>query len=466
MEKEQGVRMATDLETGTTGQSLLDYVGKTPLVRLLRLGEGLPAQVWAKVEGNNPGGSIKDRVGIAMIDEAERTGRLGPGGTIIEATAGNTGVGLAMAAAIKGYRCIFVLPDKMSDEKIRLLKAYGAEIVITPTGVPPDSPESYNGVADRLAREVPGAWRPNQFGNLANPEIHYRTTGPEIWEQTKGRITAFVAGVGTGGTISGVGRYLKEQNPEVRIIGADPEGSVLSGDSPRPWKVEGIGEDFVPKTLNGQMVDEWVRVGDAESFHTARALARREGILAGGSSGTAVAAALRYARRLGPDDLIVALCPDTGRNYMSKFFDDRWLAEQHLGWDVPPPHTVADLLRTRGLRALVSVRPEDTVAMAVELLQSVGISQLPVLRDGQAVGSIQEITLARALHDGGDPSKVTLGEIMARPLPQVDVSVHLDEAYRLLLAGNTGVLAVSDGIVLDIITRIDLVQYWNKSPGR
>nr|WP_254053558.1 cystathionine beta-synthase [Singulisphaera sp. GP187] len=458
--------MATDREAGASQRSLLDYVGKTPLVRLLRLGEGLPAQVWAKVEGNNPGGSIKDRVGIAMIDEAERAGRLGPGGTIIEATAGNTGVGLAMAAAIKGYRCIFVLPDKMSDEKVRLLKAYGAEIVITPTGVPPDSPESYNGVADRLAREVPGAWRPNQFGNLANPEIHYRTTGPEIWEQTEGRITAFVAGVGTGGTISGVGRYLKEQNPEIRIIGADPEGSVLSGDSPHPWKVEGIGEDFVPKTLNGQMVDEWVRVGDAESFHTARTLARREGILAGGSSGTAVAAALRFARRLGPNDLIVALCPDTGRNYMSKFFDDRWLAEQQLGWDVPPPHTVADLLRTRGLRALVSVRPEDTVALAVELLQSVGISQLPVLRDGQPVGSIQEITLARALHDGGDPSQVTLGAIMARPLPQLDVSVHLDEAYRLLLAGNTGVLAVSDGIVLDIITRIDLVQYWNKAPGR
>jgi cystathionine beta-synthase len=458
--------MPTEVATGTSRESLLDYIGGTPLVRLRRLGEGLPAQVWAKVESQNPGGSIKDRVGLAMIDEAERLGRLGSGGTIIEATAGNTGVGLAMAAAVKGYRCIFVLPDKMSDEKVRLLRAYGAEIVITPTAVAPDSPESYNGVADRLAREIPGAWRPNQFTNLANPEVHYRTTGPEIWEQTEGRITAFVAGVGTGGTISGVGRYLKEQNEAIRVIGADPEGSVLSGDAPHPWKVEGIGEDFMPKTLNGQVVDEWVRVGDAESFHTARALARREGILAGGSSGTAVAAALRYARRLGPDDLIVAICPDTGRNYLSKFFDDRWLAEQHLGWDVAPPHTVADLLRTRGARPLVAARPEDTVAMAVELLQSVGISQLPVLRDGQAVGSIQEITLARALHDGGDPSKVTLGEIMARPLPQLDVSVHLDEAYRLLLAGNTGVLAVSDGIVLDIITRIDLVQYWNKAPGR
>jgi cystathionine beta-synthase len=443
--------------------SLLDQIGKTPLVRLQRLAEGLPARVWVKVESLNPGGSIKDRVGLAMVEEAERQGWLGPGGTIIEATAGNTGVGLAMAAAVKGYRCIFVLPDKMSGEKIRLLSAYGAEIVITPTAVMPDSPESYNGVADRLVREIPGAWRPNQFANLVNPEIHYRTTGPEIWDQTEGRITAFVAGVGTGGTISGVGRYLKEQNPAIKVIGADPEGSVLSGDSPRPWKVEGIGEDFVPRTLNGHVIDEWIRIGDAESFHTARALARREGILVGGSSGTAVAAALRYARRLGPDDLVVALCPDTGRNYLSRFFDDRWLAENQLGWDAPPPQTIGDLLRTRRPRPLVTVEPGSTVASAVDLLQSAGISQLPVLRSGQSVGSIQEVTLARVLHDSRDPNLLTVGEIMARPLPQLDIDVHLDEAYRLLLAGNTGVLAMADGTVRDIITRIDLIQYWNQS---
>ena len=278
--------------------SVLGAIGRTPLIPLRRIAGDVPATILVKLESVNPGGSIKDRVGVAMVEEAERSGRLLPGGTIIEATAGNTGVGLALVAAVKGYRCVFVLPDKMSGEKIRLLKAYGAEIVITPTSVPPDSPESYNGVADRLAREIPGAWRPNQFANLANPEIHYRTTGPEIWEQTGGRVTAFVAGVGTGGTISGVGRYLKERNPAVRVVGADPEGSVLSGDSPKPWKVEGIGEDFVPKTLNGQVVDDWVRVGDAESFHVARDLARREGLLVGGSSGTAVAAALRYARRL------------------------------------------------------------------------------------------------------------------------------------------------------------------------
>src|SRR3989440_2637917 len=310
--------------------TILQSIGRTPLVRLRHVSEGLSVPVYVKNEAMNPGGSVKDRVAQSMISDAERRGWLQPGGTIIEATAGNTGVGLAMVAAVKGYRCIFVLPDKMSGEKVRLLRAYGAEVVITPTNVAPDSPESYNGVADRLAREIPGAWRPNQFTNLANPEIHYRTTGREIWEQTEGRVTVFVAGVGTGGTLSGVARYLKEQNPDVKIVGADPEGSVLSGGTPRPWKVEGIGEDFVPKTFNSQLVDDWVRVSDAESFHTARELARREGILAGGSSGTSVAAALRYARRLTRDDVVVALVADTGRNYLSKFYDDAWLASNKL----------------------------------------------------------------------------------------------------------------------------------------
>ena len=447
-------------------EDVLGAIGRTPMVPLRRLAEGLAAKVFVKLESANPGGSIKDRVGVAMVAEAEARGWLKPGGTIVEATAGNTGVGLALAAAVKGYRCVFVLPDKMSTEKVQLLRAYGAEIVITPTSVPPDSPESYNGVADRLAREIPGAWRPNQFANLANPEIHYRTTGPEIWEQTDGRITAFVAGVGTGGTISGVGRYLKERNPEVRVVGADPEGSVLSGDSPRPWKVEGIGEDFVPKTFNGQMVDDWVRVGDAASFHTARLLARREGLLVGGSSGTAVAAALLYARRLGPDDVIVALCPDTGRNYLSKIFDDTWLADNGLLLAPPPAQTVGDLIRARGPRPFLTVGPATSVAEAVELLQTTGISQLPVLDGGRSVGSIQEVTIARLLHDKSDPTSVKVGDVMARPLPRVDVAVNLDEAYRLLMAGNSGVLAFSGETVLDIVTRIDLIQYWNhRKPG-
>src|SRR5262245_38063732 len=342
-------------------ESILQSIGRTPLVKLRRLAEGLQATVAIKVESGNPGGSVKDRVAVAMIADAERRGLLRTGGTIIEATAGNTGVGLAMVAAVKGYRCIFVLPDKMSRDKISLLRAYGAEVVITPTNVAPDSPESYAGVADRLAREIPGAWRPNQFTNQANPDVHYRTTGPEIWQQTDGRVTVFVAGVGTGGTITGVGRYLKEQNPNVLVVGADPEGSILSGGSPSSWKVEGIGEDFVPKTFNSQLVDEWVRVGDAEAFHYANMLARQEGLLLGGSTGTIVAAALRYARRLGPDDLVVAVGCDTGRNYLSKVFDEDWLKENKLLYHDTPSHTVDDLLTQRGNRAIVSVSPEDNV---------------------------------------------------------------------------------------------------------
>ncbi len=460
----QGGRTDEWLPHGVTS-SILGAIGRTPLILLRRVAQDVPARILVKLEAQNPGGSVKDRVGVAMVDEAERRGLLRPGGTIIEATAGNTGVGLALAAAVKGYRCIFVLPDKMSAEKISLLKAYGAEIVQTPTSVPPDSQESYNGVADRLAREVPGAWRPNQFANLANPDVHYHTTGPEIWEQTGGRITAFVAGAGTGGTISGVGRYLKERDSEIRVIGADPEGSVLSGDSPKPWKVEGIGEDFMPKTLNGQVVDEWIRIGDAESFRTARELARREGLLVGGSSGTAVAAALRFARRLSANDLVVVLCADTGRNYLSKFYDDDWMAENHLEGAGPVVETVGDLLNRRGPRALVTIGPEATAAEAVERMQSRGISQLPVLRDGQPVGSIQEVTLARLLHDRSDLTAVSIGDVMVRPLPQIDVDVHLDEAYRLLLAGNSGVLATSGGAVVDIVTRIDLIEYWNRRRG-
>ena len=446
--------------------SILDAVGRTPMVLLSRLTVGLQAKVAVKVEMMNPGGSVKDRVALAMIAEAETRGLLRPGGTIIEATAGNTGVGLAMVAAVRGYRCIFVLPDKMSSEKIALLKAYGAEVVITPTSVPPDSPESYNGVADRLTREIPGAWRPNQFENLANPEIHYRTTGPEIWEDTKGKITAFVAGVGTGGTISGVGRYLKERNPNIKVVGADPEGSVLSGGSPKPWKVEGIGEDFVPKTFTSQYVDDWERVSDAESFHVARELARREGMLLGGSTGTNVAAALRYARRLGPGHLVVALGCDTGRNYLSKFFDDKWLKENQLSFSEPPAHSVGDLIRKRGERKLVTVTPDTTIEQAIELMEATGISQLPVIDGGRPVGSVQEVTLARVLHDGKDPSQVAVGGVMARPLPVVDIHTHLDEPYRLLLAGYTGVLATQDGIVTDIVTRIDLIHYWDKNRTR
>ncbi|MFO0935502.1 MAG: cystathionine beta-synthase [Gemmataceae bacterium] len=445
--------------------TILHAIGRTPLVHLRRLGFGLPPKICAKVEALNPGGSTKDRVAVAMIADAEKTGRLKPGGTIIEATAGNTGVGLAMVAAVKGYRCIFVLPDKMSNEKISLLKAYGAEVVITPTAVPPDSPESYNGVADRLAREIPGAWRPNQFTNLSNPEIHYRTTGPEIWEQTDGKITCFVGGVGTGGTLSGVGKYLKERTPEIKVVGADPEGSVLSGGTPGSWKVEGIGEDFVPKTFNANVVDDWVRVSDAESFHIARECAKKEGILVGGSCGTALAAALRYSQRLTADDLVVVLCPDTGRNYMSKMYDDNWLAQFNLQWTPSTIQTVSDLLTKKGTKPLITIESSANAAKAIEILQQSGISQLPVIDNGVPVGSVQEVTLARILHDHRDPSNVRISEIMGKPLPALDVRTNLDEAYRLLLAGNTGVLATNAGQIVGIVTRIDLIEYWNK-PNR
>lgn len=322
-------------------------------------------------------------------------------------------------------------------------------------------------MADRLAREIPGAWRPNQFTNLSNPEIHYRTTGPEIWEQTEGRITALVGGVGTGGTLSGVSKYLKERNPDIKIIGADPEGSVLSGGAPHGWKVEGIGEDFVPKTFNSQLVDDWVRVSDAESFHMAREVARREGILVGGSCGTAIAAGLRYARRLTADDFMVIICPDTGRNYMSKCFDDNWLAANKLQWETHTPHTVGDLIKKRGDRHLITITPQASAADAIEIFQKAGISQLPVLEGGKPVGSVQEVTIARLLHDHRNPEEVPVGEIMGKPLPQLELITHLDEAYRLLLSGNTGILALQDGHVVGIVTRIDLIDYWTpkRSPA-
>ncbi len=308
-------------------KSVEGLIGGTPLVRLNRVTAGLKPTILAKLETMNPGGSVKDRIGLAMIEEAEKTGQLKPDSTIVEATAGNTGVGLAISAAAKDYRCIFVLPDKMSRDKIDLLKAYGAEVVVTRSDVPPDSPESYNGVADRLAGEIPGSFRPNQFANQANPAAHYQSTGPEIWTDTEGMVDVLVAGIGTGGTISGTGHFLKEKKPSLKVVGADPAGSILSGDSPKPYKVEGIGEDFFPETYDHELVDEMIRITDQESFTMARRLTREEGLLSGGSAGTAVAAALKYAERIDKDKLIVVILPDTGRNYISGFHSDQWMEE-------------------------------------------------------------------------------------------------------------------------------------------
>ncbi len=445
--------------------NILEAVGWTPMVRLHRSVEGLAPTILAKVEAMNPGGSTKDRIAVRMVEEAEASGVLKPGGTIIEATAGNTGLGLAMVAAVKGYRCICVMPDKMSADKMRLLRAYGAEVVVTPTNVPPDSPEAYNGVADRLAREIPGAWRPNQFHNMANPEAHYTTTGREIWEQTEGKVTVFIAGAGTGGSLSGVGKFLKEMNPAIRVIGADIEGSVLSGDSPKPWKVEGIGEDWVPKTLNAHVIDEWVRISDAESFTTARRVARLEGLLFGGSCGTALAAAFKYARRCTADDVIVILTVDTGRNYLSKMYDDKWMAENGYLEQAPDRVTIGDVLAALNREgSLHYFSPDDTLKKVIEALHEYSISQIPVVENGKMVGSLEEITIMRALHQGNDPAKVKLREIMARPLLSLDHAVLLEEAYRVLLAGHPGVIVTREGRLAGILTRTDIMSYYQITP--
>src|SRR5881296_3488729 len=335
--------------------TVLELVGRTPIVRLDSIARNVAPQLLAKLEYLNPGGSLKDRIGIAMIEAAERDGLLKPGGTIVEPTSGNTGVGLAMAAALKGYRCIFVMPDKMSQEKIALLRAYGAEVVITPTAVEPDSPESYYSVSDRLAEEIPGGFKPDQYSNMSNPEAHYLQTGPEIWEQTGGEIDAIVISVGTGGTISGVGRYFKEHRPEVLIVGADPEGSVYTAQEERdvhPYLVEGIGKDTWPKTMDPAVVDEWVRVSDRDSFLTARRLAREEGLLVGGSGGTTVWAALELANRFGPEATILSMVPDSGRSYMSKFYDDNWMLEHGFVERHAPLPTVDELLRSKRLEEI------------------------------------------------------------------------------------------------------------------
>ena len=443
--------------------SILRAVGKMPLVRLSRVTDGLPVTLLAKVEYLNPGGSVKDRVGLAMVEDAERRGLLKPGGTIIEATAGNTGVGLALVAAVRGYRCIFVLPDKMSEDKISLLQAYGAEVVITQTSMAPDSPESYNGVADRLARDIPGSYRPNQFANPINPEAHYRTTGPEIWEDTEGQVDVFVAGMGTGGTISGVGRFLKERNPAVTIVGADPAGSVLSGDAPKPYQVEGIGEDFVPATFNRQVIDEMVRVSDAESFQMARRLAREEGVLVGGSAGTAAAAAVQYSRRLPPGKVVVVLLPDNGRNYLSKIFSDRWMEENGYLGQAQKKVTVALMLRAKQtMPGLISTEAASKAIEAVSLMERYDISQLPVTDGGRLVGSISELAFVKLLHDGVDLSEKKVSEVMGKALPQVDESSDISEPYRLLLAGHPGVVVTREGTVTGFLSRIDLVEYWTR----
>ncbi|MBI6547101.1 MAG: cystathionine beta-synthase [Cyanobacteria bacterium NC_groundwater_1444_Ag_S-0.65um_54_12] len=438
--------------------SLLQIIGNTPLVRLDKVTRGLKATVLAKLELFNPGGSMKDRAALHMLEDAEQHGLLKPAGIVVEPTSGNTGVGLAMACAIKGYRCIFVMPDKMSQEKRELLRAYGAEVVITPTAVPPDHPESYYSVAERLAREIPGAYQPNQFQNLKNPEAHYLTTGPEIWRQTAGKIHTFVAGMGTGGTICGVARYLKEQNPQVRVVGADPEGSIYSGDTPRPYKVEGIGEDFIPGTMDLRLIDHMERVSDKEAFLLTRRLAREEGLLVGGSAGLAVIAALRVAQTLPDGAVLVVLLPDSGRAYLSKIFNDEWMKQNGFLESRRRIPKVRDVLATKANgRNVITARTSDTIGHAIELLKNYGVSQLPIMAERSIVGSVQESSLLKMVFDGID-LRCPVSSVMGRPLPTVGEEEELPAVYRALLKGDSAVVVLSGEEPIGVLTKIDLIE--------
>lgn len=455
-------------------ESVVDLVGNTPLVRLNRVTEGISATVLAKVEYVNPGGSVKDRIALRMIEAAEKSGALRPGGVIVEPTSGNTGVGLAMVAQQKGYRCIFVCPDKVSSDKISVLRAYGAEVVVCPTAVAPEHPDSYYNVSDRLVRETPGAWKPDQYSNPENPASHYHSTGPEIWEQTDGRVTHFVAGVGTGGTISGTGRFLKDASKgRVQVVGADPEGSVYSGGTGRPYLVEGVGEDFWPTAYDRTVADEIVAVSDRDSFQMTRRLAAEEGLLVGGSCGMAVVAALRVAERLGPDDVVVVLLPDSGRGYLSKIFNDDWMKDYGFLDEGGEEAVAGDVLARKvgreqaGIPQFVHMHPSETVGEAIEVLREYGVSQMPVVAPGaghpdvmagEVIGSVVE----RELLDGlfrkdfglGDP----LGDHMSGRLPVVGSGESVSSLMAALEGSDAAVVLVS-GKPQGIVSRQDLLAF-------
>jgi len=446
--------------------TVIDLVGNTPLVRLNRVTEGIAATVLVKVEYLNPGGSSKDRIATRIIDDAEAKGLLGPGGTIVEPTSGNTGIGLALVAQQRGYRCVFVLPDKVGEDKRNVLLAYGAEIVVTPTAVEPSSPESYYSVSDRLAKEIPGAFKPNQYSNPNGPLSHYETTGPEIWADTEGKVTHFVAGVGTGGTISGVGKYLKEvSNGAVRIIGADPEGSVYSGGTGRPYLVEGVGEDFWPTAYDPSVVDEIIASTDAESFDFTRRLAREEGLLVGGSSGLAVASGLKAARELTKDDVMVILLPDGGRGYLGKVFNDKWMRSYGFLSDTEE-RTVGDVLssKTGQLPDLVHVHPTDTVRDAIEIMSKYEVSQMPVLTAeppvvmGEVIGAIDERSLLESVFSGGAQMTDAIREFVGKPLGLIGVHESLSAA-RAALATTDALLVTNDGKPAAVLTRHDLLTF-------
>ena len=450
-------------------ENILNLIGNTPMLKLAKLTTDLQCTILAKLEIFNLGGSIKDRIGISMIEAAEKQGLLKPGYTLVEPTSGNTGIGLAVAAIAKGYKMVFTLPDKMSKEKIDLLKAFGAKVIITPTAVPPDHPANYVRVAERIVKETPNSFMPNQYFNASNPEAHFRTTGPEIWEQTDAKVDVLVASMGTGGTISGVGKYLKEKNPNIRIVGVDPEGSMYHHEFygtkgvVHPYKVEGIGEDFMPSTLNLKIVDEIITVTDKQAFLTARELTQKEGVFAGGSAGAAVFAALKVARKLKKNQTIVVILPDTGRNYLNKIYSDEWMIENGFLEGKEEEIPVADVLSTkpRKIKSLISVDPEAELSIALQLMKEYDISQLPVIKDEVQVGSIREITLMKQLSGGKDPATHKVSDFMEEPLPSIGRDDKIVAPLKLMKDRNAMVI-LEKGKITDIITTIDIVSYFLK----
>jgi cystathionine beta-synthase len=448
--------------------SALDLIGNTPLVRMRRVMEEdqLPSVLAMKMETSNPGGSSKDRPALEMVLAAERDGLLRPGGTIVEPTSGNTGVGLAIVAAQRGYRCVFVMTDKVAPEKIKLLEAYGAEVVVCPVAVAPDDERSYYQVAERLTHER-DAFRPNQYANPANPRSHELTTGPELWEQTAGRITHFVAGAGTCGSITGTARYLKSQNPDVRIVAADPEGSVFSGGSGRPYLVEGVGEDFFPAAWEPDLYDEVIAISDAESFHTARRVSQIEGILIGGSGGLAVAAAIQVARRARPEDIVVVLNPDSGRGYLSRVYDDAWMA--NFGFLTECDECVGAVLETRNpsLDSLLYVNPSEPVRVAIERMRAHGVSQLPVCKNtppfaaAEVAGSVDELEVMEAVARDANVLDVPVDDVMSAPLPTIGIGQRIERALDLLHTA-PALLVLSGGRPLGVITRTDVLAYFER----
>jgi cystathionine beta-synthase len=447
-------------------QSIIDTVGNTPLIQLHKVTKGIAARVLAKVEFFNPGGSVKDRIAMGIIDGAEKEGRLKLGGTIVEATSGNTGAGLALVAAIRGYKAIFTMPDKMSNEKIRLLKAYGADVVVCPTAVPPDSPESYYEVAKKLAREIPNAILANQYFNPKNPEAHYLTTGPELWDQTDGKIDYFVAGLGTGGTISGTSKFLKEKNPSVKIIGADPDGSILREYfytkkmiPARPYKVEGVGEDILPGTLDFSVIDEVITANDKQSFQMARRLAREEGLFIGGSGGLAAHVALQVASKLPKGKTVVVLLPDTGERYLSKFYNDEWMRENRF-LEIERVK-IREILAAKpfDLPSLISVTPETVVRAAFELMEEKNVSQIPVLSNGETIGSLEEGALTGKLLDNQELLNATVEKVMDKPFPIIQEGDTIDRAKELFSKKNAAILVKDQGKFSGIITKSDIITF-------